>query len=129
MGLMNSALAKGEIDQSTIKEQEQTIKANAVQAWLQTTLTKANIEYTEQKVKYYADEIAAMYINAYASQRNANAAETNSFTGVEKQVQEYMYQRGLLELGDRKLDQDLIFGTIDILAGSGGQRTQIRGFK
>ena len=64
---MNSALAKGEIDQSTIREQEQIIKANAVQAWLQTTLTKANIEYTESKVKYYADEIAAMYINAYAT--------------------------------------------------------------
>ena len=74
MGLMNSALAKGEIDQSTIREQEKIIKANAVQAWLQTTLTKANIEYTEQKVKYYADEIAGMYINAYANRKIGRAS-------------------------------------------------------
>ena len=92
-------------------------------------MTNANIEYTEQKVKYYADEIAAMYINAYANQRNANAHETNSFTNVREQMQNYFYQSGLLELGDRKLDQDLIMGTIDILAGSNGQRTQVEGFK
>ena len=121
-GEMNSALAKGEVDQRTVDEQEQIINAEAINVAIDTqlkNLQKANIisqtQYNNAKTKAVADEVAAIVKNANTNSRNADYNKQNADTALYKQIQDKMYQNGMLDLMDRKELRETILGIIDIV--------------
>lgn len=116
-GEMNSAIANGTIAEATVKTAIQQANADLIGTYLKNQLTRENIQYTERQTKAIADQVATAYINAFSNQRNANSNETNSGSQLKKQIQDALYQNGVLELGDRKLNQDLIMGVMQILKG------------
>ena len=128
-GEMNKALADGTIAQETVKTQIKQTQANLVATYLEMELKRANIEYTKEQTKAIADQIAQGYINAFANRRNANTNETNADTNLHRQIKDALYQNGILELGDRKLNQDLILGTADILTGVKPNGVQFKGYR
>ena len=116
-----SALVQANIDEKTQETVINTIKQEYINMTIQATLMKANIKLTEaqelkvkEETKYIIDYVTNDIRNSLSNQQNANSNQRNSEVQLYRQIQDRLYQEGLIDLGDRKLNQDLIFGIIDI---------------
>lgn len=129
-GEMTSAQAQGLVDQATMDPRIEQAWASLINTYLDNKLKGAQIDYTKRQTQAIADSVAQGYINAYANRRNAVANEENMRTNLMKQIKDAMYQNGVLELGERKLNQELIMGISEMLMGvSTPGATPIKGFR
>lgn len=105
----------------TQKDRVKQIKAEAIGAVLDNLLKKENISYTQAQTKAVAEQVLQGWLNANSNRTNARAnqknADTNADVNLRKQIQDALYQNGVLELGDRKLNQDMIMGISSMLMG------------
>lgn len=108
------------------------IKNESIQSLLNLIATKENINYTKEQTKAIGEQLAQGWLNANSNRTNALSnqknADTNQNVNVHRQIQDALYQHGVLELGDRKLNQDLILGLLSILEGTPIAPTPIKGF-
>lgn len=120
---MESAENQADIDQSTKNYQIKKIYEESIGAYLQNQLTISNTKVNYTKIKYAADEVAAMYINAFANRRNAGTNEINADANLKRQIGDKLYQMGILRQGDEKIEQQYIMGIMGILSGHTGTTT------
>lgn len=120
-GEMNSAIANGTIANETVRTQIEQTTANLISTYIQQRAIKAGIKLTEAQTKAVGEQVAQGWINANANATNARSnqknVDINTDINLRGQIASAMYQNGLLDLGNRKLEQDMIFGVAGLVTG------------